>query len=1002
MVKISTDVINLGSSTSAVSTSGESSSSNNSKFKVLLDSFNAKDSGDTLSTKDNKDSEDIIKSITDLINKEINSLKTNPILASMNLSQNSTDAISSANSIDNSVTTNSSALSSSLSKLKNDILSLVRLIAKDNKKTNVDGKSEKLSNADILTAFAMVISSNLSNSVQGNTSAETEDKAAANNGVIGYLSNNNLNANVNENETKAKADQQTLMNSQVNKIVKSVTNTSKDTNVTDEKFRFIEKIISELKGLVDGSSKKQNKTSIFYAYENAPSDINSLVNIGSVNETKSDALTNDSKQGGSSNGDSDNSMKLLNDLIDGYKGKSMNLFQNSNAAISSANSIDNSITTNSSALSSSLSKLKNDILSLMRLIAKDEKKTNVDGKSEKLSNTDIITAFAMVISSNLSNSVQRNTSAETEDKAAANNVVIGYLSNNNLNANVNENETKTDQQTLMNRQVNKIVEVVTNTSKDTNVTDEKSRFIEKIISELKGLVDVSSKKQNKTSTFYAYENVQSDINSLVNIGSVNETKSDALTNDSKQGGSSNGDSDNSMKLLNDFIDSDKGKSMNLSQNTNDAISSANSTDNLITTNSSALSSSLSKLKNDILVLNNNTGSENISIVNGTTDFHEFLNNNQQTFINSEVNKITNLITNGSKNTNVTNENTDLIEKIITELIGLVEAGSNQQNSNVKVATDSKASVSLPYSDFLSKIIDTVKGNLQLNYNENATKAINNTDSQNIPPKVISQTSFGNLDLNSLGKISNNVSTTPIYANVNDKLNSDTSFESKSSILTEWEIGNNEKVSTALTNDSKQGDSSKNHSSSMKLLNDMIDGDNGKNDKFIKVVSMLSQLQSRNIQTENTKTTGEMAIVNESSFTSDIIKSLTYMQKNDIKDMIVKIAPEGLGEMLIKVTSESGVIKASITAANKEAYNLLNSNLQDLNNNLNNQTIKIQHLNINIYNGDTTFFSNNNFSHNKNDGRHEKDKKTKNSYLDEIDGVHNEENKYEDSNLNALA
>jgi len=81
-----------------------------------------------------------------------------------------------------------------------------------------------------------------------------------------------------------------------------------------------------------------------------------------------------------------------------------------------------------------------------------------------------------------------------------------------------------------------------------------------------------------------------------------------------------------------------------------------------------------------------------------------------------------------------------------------------------------------------------------------------------------------------------------------------------------------------------------------------------------------------------------------------------MEQNDMKEMTVKLMPRELGEIVIKLTMQNGLMKANITASNKEAYNLLNSNIQDLNKLIGNEEIKIQNVTINIYNGDTTFFS----------------------------------------------
>lgn len=97
-------------------------------------------------------------------------------------------------------------------------------------------------------------------------------------------------------------------------------------------------------------------------------------------------------------------------------------------------------------------------------------------------------------------------------------------------------------------------------------------------------------------------------------------------------------------------------------------------------------------------------------------------------------------------------------------------------------------------------------------------------------------------------------------------------------------------------------------------------------------------------------------INKNTFADDIIKSIKYIESNDINEMTVKIEPKELGEVVIKLTVQHGLMEANITAKNKETYNLLNSNLPELNSKLENAEIKIQNFTVNIYNEDTTFFS----------------------------------------------
>lgn len=126
-------------------------------------------------------------------------------------------------------------------------------------------------------------------------------------------------------------------------------------------------------------------------------------------------------------------------------------------------------------------------------------------------------------------------------------------------------------------------------------------------------------------------------------------------------------------------------------------------------------------------------------------------------------------------------------------------------------------------------------------------------------------------------------------------------------------------------------------------------------KFSKTINFMNQFNKisnvENLDVENV----ENIVVNKETLNADVIKAVKYMEVNDIKNLTVKINPKELGEMAIKITMESGKIKANITANNKEAFNLLNANLQDIIDKLQKSNFKIENFSLNLYE-DTTFFS----------------------------------------------
>lgn len=152
--------------------------------------------------------------------------------------------------------------------------------------------------------------------------------------------------------------------------------------------------------------------------------------------------------------------------------------------------------------------------------------------------------------------------------------------------------------------------------------------------------------------------------------------------------------------------------------------------------------------------------------------------------------------------------------------------------------------------------------------------------------------------------------------------------------------------------SKESKFSGNSSSEEKFLNNLLGKDKDEM-KISKAVNFMNQFET--VKTLDTaKVQAINTVIDKSNFTVDVIKNIKFMEINNIKDLSVKMNPKELGEITIKLTMESGIMKASISAQNKETFNLLNQNFQDISDKLKNMDIKIQSLDINIYE-DSTFF-----------------------------------------------
>lgn len=188
--------------------------------------------------------------------------------------------------------------------------------------------------------------------------------------------------------------------------------------------------------------------------------------------------------------------------------------------------------------------------------------------------------------------------------------------------------------------------------------------------------------------------------------------------------------------------------------------------------------------------------------------------------------------------------------------------------------------------------------------------------------------------------------------------------------------------------SKNNVSNKDEKVLMRILED--DGDKS----FSKVLNYYDKLNKINPSAEVIK---EPVVISKDSINLDFVKNIKYMVKNFVEELNVKIYPKELGEMTIKLISQEGIMKAEIKATSKETYNLLNSNLNDIKKTLENQNIRIQEVNIGIYNEDTTFFS----------GRENSKEEFKNQKVNKINGVSLEEEEIiedllNEGNVNLLA
>jgi flagellar hook-length control protein FliK len=186
----------------------------------------------------------------------------------------------------------------------------------------------------------------------------------------------------------------------------------------------------------------------------------------------------------------------------------------------------------------------------------------------------------------------------------------------------------------------------------------------------------------------------------------------------------------------------------------------------------------------------------------------------------------------------------------------------------------------------------------------------------------------------------------------------------------------------------------------KLLNYLVTEDSSKgakenlSDRIANVVTRFEVIRSDKPLVVDAPVT-----INKDNFNADFIKAIKFMDINNIKELSVKVIPKDLGEIVIRLSLDNGVMKANITAANKETYNILNAQLPAISNQLTDQNMNIQSFNLSLSNGDNFLFSGN--------GNDQSEKKQQGKKATQTDGINSNEALVqgydtEDSSINALA
>lgn len=231
-------------------------------------------------------------------------------------------------------------------------------------------------------------------------------------------------------------------------------------------------------------------------------------------------------------------------------------------------------------------------------------------------------------------------------------------------------------------------------------------------------------------------------------------------------------------------------------------------------------------------------------------------------------------------------------------------------------------------------------------------------------------------------------------NSNNNTSNDTTFVNVLSTASEESsLGNN----SSQSNNSSSNGSNSSASKDEKVLNSILKDNNS--NTFSSFTNSINRLNNTNVNSVN-----GVQSVDADNIAQDIVRSVRYMAKVNIKEMVVKVNPANLGEITIKLVEENGDMKLNIKANSKETYTLLSQQLGDITDQLKDQNIKIQDVKLSLYEDDTTFFKGEEFNHqssNNEDSRQQSTNKARNIMMneeEEIDSMESEDL----SNINMLA
>lgn len=164
------------------------------------------------------------------------------------------------------------------------------------------------------------------------------------------------------------------------------------------------------------------------------------------------------------------------------------------------------------------------------------------------------------------------------------------------------------------------------------------------------------------------------------------------------------------------------------------------------------------------------------------------------------------------------------------------------------------------------------------------------------------------------------------------------------------------------------------------------------------LSILNRIAFSNTSIEESTKIAQPMEVRQGYVTEDVLQAVKYLNNKGIEELNIKMNPRDLGEINIKLLKSEGESKLIIKIDNKETFNLINSNISDIENHLNNLNIKVKEVLVQIKSDNQNDFSGNlNQQFNKNNSNRQRRNQAANSQ------IHNREESVEadESNINLL-